>query len=186
MHQRFGRLDREPRPRTGSRALAEVLAAIEARPLDDPQAQLAAMPSHQAAQRLSDYIDERLRIPGAEDMTAALRPSRIAQVDGCTFMLPTVIYCTDPNHPLARAEFLFPFVTVVEVPRAELVGAMESSLVVTALTDDETLRHQLLTAPHVERLNLGAMPTNRVAWDQPHEGNLFELLYKQRSLQAAG
>ena len=166
--------------------LAESLAAIEALPLDDPEAQLAAMPSLEAAQRLSDYIDERLAISGAEDMTAQLRPSRIAEVDGCAFMLPTVIYCSDPSHPLARAEFLFPFVTVVEVPADDLVGALESSLVVTALTDDASLRHRLLTASHVERLNLGAMPTNRVAWDQPHEGNLFELLYKQRSLQAVG
>lgn len=166
--------------------LAEAMAAIDARPLDDPEAQLAAMPSLDAAQRLSDYIDERLGIPGAEDMTALLRPSRVAEVDGCAFMLPTVIYCTDPDHPLARAEFLFPFVTVVEVPQDELVGALDSSLVVSALTEDETLRGRLLVASHVERLNLGAMPTNRVAWDQPHEGNLFELLYKQRSLQAVG
>lgn len=166
--------------------LAEALAAIEARPLDDPEAQLAAMPSLAAAERLSDYIDARLAIPGAEDMTAKFREGRVAEVDGCAFMLPTVVYCSDPNHPLARAEFLFPFVTVVEVADADLVTAIDSSLVVTALTDDDGLIDQLVTAPNVERLNLGAMPTNRVAWDQPHEGNLFELLYKQRSLQAVG
>ncbi len=164
--------------------LARELAAIEARPLDDPEARLAAFPSIAAAHQLSDYIDARLAVPGAEDLTAELRPSRVAEVDGCAFLLPTVVYCTDPDHPLARAEFLFPFVSVVERPADRLVGELGSSLVVTALTDDESLVHRLLTAPHVERLNLGAMPTNRVAWDQPHEGNLFELLYRQRSLQA--
>jgi acyl-CoA reductase-like NAD-dependent aldehyde dehydrogenase len=166
--------------------LAQELAAIEARPLDDPRAELAAMPSLEAAQGLSAYIDERLRQPGAEDMTAHLRPSRIARVDGCAFMLPTVVYCSDPAHPLAQAEFLFPFVAVVEVPGDELVAALGSSLVVTAVTGDGPLRDRLLAATHVERLNLAAVPTNRVAWDQPHEGNLFELLYKQRSLQAVG
>ena len=27
------------------------------------------------------------------------------------------------------------------------------------------------------------MATNHVEWDQPHEGNLFEFLYKRRSIQ---
>jgi len=174
------------RGREVAAGLAEQLATIEARPRDDPRAELAAMPSRGAAERLSAYIDERLRQPGAEDMSARLRPSRIAEVDGCAFMLPTVVYCSDPAHPLAQAEFLFPFVSVVEVPGDELIAALGSSLVVTALTADAGLRDRLLAAPHVERLNLGAVPTNRVAWDQPHEGNLFELLYKQRSLQAVG
>jgi acyl-CoA reductase-like NAD-dependent aldehyde dehydrogenase len=167
-----------------ARGLARELAKIEARSLDDPEAQLAAMPSVEAARTLSDYIDARLAIPGAEDLTADYRESRVAEIDGCAFVLPTVVYCSDPDHPLARAEFLFPFVTVVELPAGELVAKMDSSLVVSALTEDERLIGELLSAPHVERLNLGPLPTNRVAWDQPHEGNLFELLYKQRSLQA--
>ncbi len=166
--------------------IAAELAKIEARPLDDPKARLAAFPSVEAAWKLSEYIDARLAIPGAEDLTAPLRESRVAEVGGCAFVLPTVIHCTDADHPLARAEFLFPFVSVVELPADELVAGLGSSLVVTALTEDPRLIHQLLTAPHVERLNLGPLPTNRVAWDQPHEGNLFELLYRQRSLQAVG
>jgi acyl-CoA reductase-like NAD-dependent aldehyde dehydrogenase len=165
--------------------LAETLAGIEARPLDDPEARLAAMPSVEAARRLSEYIDERLRLPGAEDVTAGFRADRVAEVDGCAFVLPTVVHCTDPDHPLARAEFLFPFVAVVEAPREELVTSMGSSLVVTALGADNGLVSDLLAAPDIERLNFGALATSRVAWDQPHEGNLFELLYHQRSLQRA-
>ncbi len=164
--------------------LAEELARIEARPLDDPDARLAAFPTVESARTLSEYIDARPRLPGAEDLTARFRDDRVAEVDGCGFVLPTVVYCTDPEHPLARAEFLFPFVSVVDAPPAELVSSLGRSLVVTALTEDDGLIHELLTAPHVERLNRGPMPTNRVAWDQPHEGNLFELLYRQRSLQA--
>ena len=34
-----------------------------------------------------------------------------------------------------------------------------------------------------ERLYIGPLPTNRLTWDQPHEGNLFTHLYKQRALQ---
>jgi acyl-CoA reductase-like NAD-dependent aldehyde dehydrogenase len=168
-------------------ALAERLARVEARPLDHPEARLAAFPSLEAAQAVSDYIDARLAIPGAEDLTARFRPGgRVAEAGGCAFMLPTVIHCTDPEHPLAQAEFLFPFVSVVEMPKSRLVRAMGESLVVTALTDDLELRRELITAPNVERLNLGPIPTSQVAWDQPHEGNLFEHLYRQRALQGQG
>ncbi len=168
-----------------AKGLAGALAKIEALPLDHPEARLAAFPSIEGAHQLSDYIDARLAIPGAEDVTASYRDSRVVEVDGCAFVLPTVVYCTDPEHPLARAEFLFPFVSVVERPAGELVADLGESLVVTGLTEDPALRQQLLTAPHVERLNLGALGTHQVAWDQPHEGNLFELLYRQRSFQAA-
>lgn len=164
--------------------LARKLARIEARALDDPEAALAAFPSLEAAQAVSDYLDARLAIPGAEDVTARYRPEgRVAEAGGCAFVLPTVVYCSDPEHPLAQAEFLFPFVSVVESGREDLVGRMGPSLVVSALTDDETLRRELLGATNVERLNLGPLPTSKVSWDQPHEGNLFEHLYRQRAIQ---
>jgi len=41
----------------------------------------------------------------------------------------------------------------------------------------------LMTSTHIERLNIGPYPTNRVQWEQPHEGNLFEFLYRRRALQ---
>jgi len=167
-------------------AIAERFAAIEARPLDDPSAQLAAFPTVEAAERLSSYIDSQLAIPGAVDLTAELRTGgRVAQVDGCGFLLPTVVYCEDPSHPLAQAEFLFPFVAVVEVPTDELVERLGSTLVATGLTEDPELLRELMAAPNIDRLNLGPIATCTVAWDQPHEGNLFEHLYRQRALQGS-
>ena len=166
-------------------ALAAKLVAIEALPLEDPAAQLAAFPNTAAARRMSTYIDSQLAIPGATDLTAELRQGdRVAETDGCAFLLPTVIYCEDADHPLAAAEFLFPFVTVVEVPADQLVGSLGSTLVATALTESLELQRELMTAPNVERLNLGPIATCTVAWDQPHEGNLFEHLFQQRALQA--
>ena len=44
---------------------------------------------------------------------------------------------------------------------------------------------QLIASPWIERLNLGPLPTSRVQWDQPHEGNLFEFLYRRRAIQRA-
>jgi acyl-CoA reductase-like NAD-dependent aldehyde dehydrogenase len=160
------------------------MAAIDARPLDDAEAGLAAFPDPEVAHRVSDHVDSLLNEEGAEDLTAQFRDGdRVVVVDGCTFVRPTLIWCTDPTHPLAATELLFPFAAVVEVPQSELLDRIGSSLVVTAITEDEKFRRELMTSRNVERLNIGALPTSRVSWDQPHEGNLFEHLYKRRAFQ---
>jgi hypothetical protein len=40
-----------------------------------------------------------------------------------------------------------------------------------------------MVSPHIDRLNVGPIPTHQLSWDQPHEGNLFEHLYRQRAFQ---
>lgn len=166
-------------------ALAERLARIEALPLDHPEARLAAFPRRQVAHHLSDLIDRQLQVPGAVDLTAKVRGrSRVAEVGGCVFLLPTLIWCEDPGHPLANTEMLFPFASVVEVPQAEMLARIGPTLVATAVTEDPRFQRELLDCPWIDRLNLGAIPTSRVSWDQPHEGNLFAHLYRQRAIQA--
>ncbi len=164
--------------------LADRLARITARPLDDPEAGIAAFSNPQIAHRISEFIDRQLQIPGAEDVTSRFRPDgRVAELDGCTFLLPTVIRCTDPGHPLASSELLFPFVSVVETEQESLAKTIGPTLVASLISDDPALRREMMIARHVDRLNLGALPTNVVSWDQPHEGNLFEHLYRQRAYQ---
>ena len=166
-------------------ALGERLARIEALPLDHPQAALAAFPDPAVAHRVSSFIDDHLRGGGAVDVTARHRGrGRVVEVDGCTFLLPTLVWCEDPQHPLARTELLFPFAAVVEVEPGRLLQAIGPTLVASAITRDTRFRHELATSRNVERLNLGMLPTCRVSWDQPHEGNLFEHLYRRRAFQA--
>jgi acyl-CoA reductase-like NAD-dependent aldehyde dehydrogenase len=167
-------------------ALARRLAAVEARPLDDPRAQLAAWPDAAAARRVSDWIDRRLAPGEAEDLTAEVRGGgRLTEVDGCTFLLPTLIWVRDPGHPLAHAELLFPFCAVVEAPADELLSRIGPTLVATAVTADEELRRQLLDCRAIDHLHLGAVPTWQVSFAQPHEGNLFDLLYRRRAVREA-
>jgi acyl-CoA reductase-like NAD-dependent aldehyde dehydrogenase len=168
-------------------ALAKRLAQIEARAMDDPQAQIAAFTNKKFARRLNDMIESQLQQPGAMDLTAKHRGgSRLVERDGCTFLLPTLIWCENPEHPLANTELLFPFAAVVEVPQEKILKQMGYSLVVTAITENERFVQEIFASPNVERLNLGPIPTSRISWDQPHEGNLFEHLYRQRALQAIG
>ncbi|MDX1390654.1 MAG: aldehyde dehydrogenase, partial [Acidobacteriota bacterium] len=100
------------------------------------------------------------------------------------FLRPTVVWCEDPGHPLASAELLFPFVTVVQVPQREMLARIGPTLVATAITDDASFRRDLMRSRDIDRLNLGPIPTSKVSWDQPHEGNLFEHLYRQRAFQS--
>ena len=165
-------------------ALARRLASITPKPLDDPEAQIAAFTNPKVAEGISGLIDNQLKVPGAVDLTAKYRAGqRVVEEDGCTFLSPTVIWCEDPEHPLANTEFLFPFVSVVEVPQQEMLDRIGPSLVVTAITEDDAFIHDLLGSPEVERLNVGTISTNQISWDQPHEGNLFDFLYQQRALQ---
>lgn len=166
-------------------ALASRLASIEALPMDDPAARIAAFVDPNVAESISRMIDDHLKIPGAEDVTARLRGAgRLVKTGGCTFLLPTVIRCDDPEHPLANSEFLFPFCSVVEVPQREMPQQIGHSLVVSAITEDREFIRELLRSQHIDRLNLGPIPTNHISWDQPHEGNLFEHLYQQRAFQS--
>ena len=84
---------------------------------------------------------------------------------------------------LANREFLFPFVSVVEAAEEEMPACLGHSLVVAAITESPALCERLVASPLVDRLNLGAIPTVRIGWDQPHEGNLFEHLYARRAIQ---
>jgi hypothetical protein len=98
--------------------------------------------------------------------------------------LPTVLRC-ESDHSLAEREFLFPFVTVLDVPQDELLSRLGPSLVVTAITKDPELIQTLVNSPHIDRFNVGPLATNQISWDQPHEGNLFEHLYGRRAFQHA-
>ena len=105
------------------------------------------------------------------------------EFEGGTYLLPTVIYCEDIENPLANQEYLFPFVSVLDVPAAELIDTLGPSLVVTALTGDPRVERDLLGRHNIGRLNLGPVPTSVLEWDQPHEGNIFTHLYQQRAFQ---
>ena len=101
------------------------------------------------------------------------------------FVRPTIVLCDTFQHPLANREFLCPYASVVTVPQAEMLKQIGPSLVVTAITQDAAFTGQLLECPLIQRLNLGPVSTMKISWDQPHEGNLFEFLWRRRSYERA-
>ncbi len=174
-------------PRHGrviAEALAERVSDIGPRAPDDDAARLSAFANPKFAAWIDQSIDAGLGEGGAEDVTARYRQGpRARQLDGADFLMPTVVHCDDVSHSLARTEYMFPFVSVVEVPQDRMLAEIGHSLVVTAITRDASFRQQLVRSRDIDRLNLGPFPTSHVEWDQPHEGNLFEFLYSRRAIQ---
>lgn len=167
-------------------ALAARLAEILPRDAEDESALLAPFTDANVAARISAMIDQGLAESGATDVSAGLlQTKRLVSWNGCSYLLPTVLLCEGPEHPLANREYLFPFASVVKVDQDQIPEAIGPSLVVTVITSDGKLIDRLVSSTNVDRLNIGAVPTNKVSWDQPHEGNLFEHLYGRRAFQRA-
>jgi acyl-CoA reductase-like NAD-dependent aldehyde dehydrogenase len=168
-------------------AIAEALAqrmldVVPCAP-DDPEARLSAFADPAVAAWCNQTLDDGLAVGQAEDVTARLRGTpRLMELDGATYLQPTLVRAPGLDHPLGNTEMMFPFCSVVEVPESEVVQAMGHSLVVTAITRSPVLTGELLACSSIDRLNLGNAPTTRIDWEQPHEGNLFEALYTRRAI----
>lgn len=158
-------------------AVAAGLSGIEPTALDDQSAQLAGFPTALVADAIDAQIDLRLQA-GARAITTG---ARRVDLHGLAFLRPTVVRC-GPDHGLAKAEYGFPFVAVVEVEPSETAQFLGQRLVVTAITRDPDLRRSLVGAVGIDRLHLGPVATCEIQWDQPHEGNLFEWLYRRRAM----
>jgi acyl-CoA reductase-like NAD-dependent aldehyde dehydrogenase len=167
-------------------ALARRLAAIAPLPPDHPDASLAAFTVPGAAEAIDKAIDADLQASGVTDVTAAYRDSpRLIKQARADYLLPTVVHCSSPDAAIAGKEYMFPFVTVVECPETRMLDAIGPTLVCSAITCNPAFRRRLLDAVHIDRLNLGPVPTTQLNWLQPHEGNLIEFLFRERAFQTA-
>ena len=169
-------------------AVAEKLVDVKALAADDPEARLSGFANPKFAEWIDGAVRDGLSAGGARDVTAEIRgdgSERFQQRDGMNYLLPTVVRVDSFDQELAIREFLFPFASFVECSQADMLGKIGPSLAVTAITRDLEWINELFDCQTIDRLNIGKVPTNRIQWDQPHEGNLFEFLYARRSFQIA-
>ena len=167
-------------------ALAGRLAAVRPLPPEHPDASLAAFTVPGVAEAISSAVDAGAQAPGVTDVTARHREGgRLVRQGAADYLLPTVLHASSPEVGVARQEYMFPFVTVVECPQARMLESIGPTLVCSAITCNEGFRRQLLDAVHIDRLNLGPVPTTRLNWLQPHEGNIVEFLFRARAFQSA-
>lgn len=165
-------------------ALAERLGPVEVKPPEDPDCGLAAFTVPGMAESVWQMIEDDLSQEGARDMTTDYG-SRLITHDRCAYLRPTVVHCKSPEHAIARKEYMFPFVTVVECPQEKMIDRIGPTLVATGITDDEAFIEALSSAVNIDRLNIGPIPTTRLNWLQPHEGNIIDFLFRSRAYQVA-
>jgi acyl-CoA reductase-like NAD-dependent aldehyde dehydrogenase len=169
-----------------SQAIAEKLGPVKPLPPEDEGAKLSGFANPRMAEYIDGAIEEDLKTPGATDATAEFRDGpRKLEFEGGTYLRPTVVHCESIDHPLFNREFLCPYAAVVEAPQSEALSKIGYSLIVTAITKDPEFLGQLMDCPDIDRLNVGPISTMKISWDQPHEGNMFEFLYKRRSIDHA-
>jgi acyl-CoA reductase-like NAD-dependent aldehyde dehydrogenase len=165
-------------------ALAERLGPIEPKPPQDPQAGLAAFTVPNAAQGTWRMIEADLKAGGVTHVTERFGP-RLVEMERCAYLRPTIVHCVSPDCDVAKKEFMFPFATVVQCPEGELLAKIGTTLVGTVITNNSSLIRAATDATHIDRLNIGPIPTTRLNWLQPHEGNLIDFLFRSRAYQVA-
>ncbi len=165
-------------------ALAKKLGPIKPLPPTDEKAALAAFTVPGQAEGIDKDIEAALKESGVEDVTAKYRGGdRLVKMERCDYVRPTIVHCVSPDVAMAKKEYMFPFATVVECPQDQMLAKIGQTLVCSAITKDPKFSRALLDARHIDRLNIGAMPTVQLNWFQPHEGSIVDFLFRARAYQ---
>ena len=165
-----------------AQAIAERIGPIEALPPNDPQASLAAFTIPGMAKAIWDMIEKDLAEDGVTHATAEYG-HRLVEQERCGYLRPTVVHCSDPAAAMATKEYMFPFASVIRCPQDDMLAKIGPTLVGSAITSHDPWIQELVSATHIDRLNIGAIPTTKLNWLQPHEGNLIEFLFCNRAVQ---
>jgi acyl-CoA reductase-like NAD-dependent aldehyde dehydrogenase len=165
-----------------AQAIAERIGPVQPLPPDDPRSAIAAFTVPKMAEAVNSDIDAALGESGVHDLTGKFGP-RLVRQERCAYLRPTVILCDSPDRQMAKKEYMFPFVTVVQCPQEKMLEAIGPTLVCSAITEDARFQRQLADATHIDRLNIGPIPTVQLNWLQPHEGSIVDFLFRARAFQ---
>ena len=141
---------------------------------------------------MADFIDAQiedgLKTPGAEDVTAKYRggPRKVVFEGG--------VYPA-PDHRAVRLLRASAGEQGIPLPlRQRRARARRREMLATNRLHARRARPSRRTRPssreleafgEIDRLNIGPVSTMKISWDQPHEGNMFEFLWKRRSIERA-
>ena len=139
-------------------ALAKRLGPVPALPPEDPKASLAAFTIAGVAPAIWQQIEAGAKEEGVTDMTSEYGP-RLEEKERCAYLRPVIVHCQSPEATLAKAEYMFPFASVVECPQDKMLESIGPTLVCSAITEDRNFQRDLTDAMHIDRLNVGPIPT---------------------------
>ncbi len=163
-------------------AIADRIGPVEVLPPDHPESGLAAFTTEGVGKAVLQMVEQDLKADGVTDCTAKFG-ERLVEQERCSYLRPVVAHAANPECEIAKKEFMFPFVTVVQCPQDKMIRSSGYSLVGTAITENQDWIDELTDATNIDRLNIGPIPTNRLNWLQPHEGNLIDFLFRSRAYQ---
>ncbi len=166
-------------------AIAARIGPIQPLPPEDAKSALAAFTVPNQADGVNNDIEAALKESGVTDCTAKYG-NRLVKKERCDYLRPTVIHCDSPDTAMAKKEYMFPFCTVVKCPQEKMLEKIGPTLVCSAITEDAKFQRALTDATHIDRLNLGPMPTIKLNWLQPHEGSIVDFLFRARAFQFEG
>jgi acyl-CoA reductase-like NAD-dependent aldehyde dehydrogenase len=157
-------------------AIAERLSAIPALPTEDEAAILPTQNIDRAkalAAYLANVAVGATPVLGADQVVAQLS-------DRCAALRPAVHLLTKPDVATLNVELPFPCVWVSPWSRAEGVGSLRHSLVITAITDDDDLIDDLIAEPTIANVYRGQRPTYHTTPEIPHDGFLADFLMRNK------
>src|SRR5438067_6336031 len=166
-------------------AIAARIGPIQPLPPDDPKAGLAPFTVPGQAEGVNNDIEDALKESGVTDVTAKYG-QRMDKKERCDYLRPTVIHCDNPDAAMAKKEYMFPFCTVVKCPQDKMLEKIGPTLVCSAITEDKKFQRALIDATHIDRLNIGPIPTIKLNSLQPHEGRIVDFLSRARPFQFEG
>ncbi|MDT6985769.1 aldehyde dehydrogenase family protein [Streptomyces lusitanus] len=102
--------------------------------------------------------------------------------DGSAALLPAVHQLVRPDAPQAAVELPFPCVWVAPWTPEDGIAPLRDSLVVTAITRDDTLVDRLLAEPGIANVHVGSHRTYFMDPGLPHDGYLGEFLMRSKSV----
>lgn len=163
-------------PTALAQAIADRLATIEPRPADDERARLPTQTLDRAcalANFLSAKATGTIPLLGADQVVADLG-------DGYAALRPALHLMPGPDVTKLNLELPFPCAWVSPWSRHDGLEPLRHSLVVTAITGDETLIDDLVAEPTVGNVYCGQHPTSLHAAHIPHDGFLADALMRNK------
>ncbi|WP_406864126.1 aldehyde dehydrogenase family protein [Streptomyces sp. HUAS MG47] len=166
----------DPAPLAG--AVAERLAALPNLPPSDDRARLPVQQT-KAARALESYVLER-----AQGTRAWLGGTGFVDElgDGSAVLRPTVHQLDSADAPQLGAELPFPCVWIAPWSRADGIEPLRDTLVLTVVTEDETLVDALVAEPTISNVHVGGRATHWHRPGLPHDDYLGEFLMRSKTL----
>ena len=169
-------------------ALAARLAKVEALPPDRPQRRPGGL--HRAGRGGGDLAVDRRRSQGRRRRGRdRVTPARCAGRQAGARRLPAAdrgALRLAGAPPSPRRNTCSPSSRWWSAPRRRWSRPSARRSCAPRSPAKPELQRQLLDAVHIDRLNLGPVPTSKLNWLQPHEGNIVEFLFRARAYQEAG